>query len=69
MTKVEKNRVIWTDIIKLGNERTQISPKTALGRKMDQYKALLLRMSQDGLIVRTSHMDIHLHHPLHCVMG
>ena len=38
-TKVEKNRVIQTNIIKLDNGRTWISYTTSLGRKMAHYKA------------------------------
>ena len=52
MTKVEKNRVFQTDIIKLGNERTWIGPTTSVGRNMDHYKALCLKMSEDGFIGR-----------------
>ena len=40
MTKVEKNRVIQTDIINLENKITWISPKIPLGTKMAHYKTL-----------------------------
>ncbi len=69
MTKTEKNRVIRADIIKLNNERTWTSPTTPLGRKMAQYKALFLHISQDGFILRPSYMDTHLSHALRTVIG
>ena len=40
MTKVEKNRVIQTDIINLENKITWINPKISLGSKMAHYKTL-----------------------------
>ena len=42
MIKVEKNKVIRNDIIKLDNERTWISPTKSLSRKIVHYKALFL---------------------------
>ena len=42
MTKVEKNRVIRSDIINLENKITWISPKIPLGTKMAHYKTHFL---------------------------
>ena len=53
MTKVEKNRVIRTDIINLENKITWISPKIPLGTKMAHYKTHFLHTSEDGFIIRT----------------
>ena len=44
MTKVEKNRVIRTDIINLENKITWISPKISLGTKMANYKTHVLHI-------------------------
>ena len=40
ITKMEKNRVIWTDIINLENKIAWIIPKMSLDRKMAHYKTL-----------------------------
>ena len=64
MTKVEKNRVIRTDIINLENKITWISPKIPLGTKMAHYKTHFLQTSEDGFIIRPPYMDIHLSYAL-----
>ena len=68
-TKVEKNRVIQTNIIKLDNGRTWISYTTSLGRKMAHYKAHFSHKLKDGFIIMPSYMDIHLPHVLYSVIG
>ena len=40
MTEVEKDRLIWADVINLENKITQNSPTTSRGRKMALYKTL-----------------------------
>ena len=57
MTKVEKNRVIRTDIINLDKIITWISP-TALGKKMPAIRHCYT--SKDAFFIRPSYMDIHL---------
>ena len=69
MTKMEKNRMIQTNIIKLENKITWISPKISLGRKMTHNKAHSLHTSEDGFIIRPSYMDIHISYVLHIVIG
>ena len=69
MTKVEKNRVIRTDIINLENKITWISPKIPLGTKMAHYKTHFLHTSEDGFIIRPPYMDIHLSYVLRSVIG
>ena len=59
MTKAEKNRVIRTDIIKLDNGRTWITPTTSLVKKMAHHKAHVLHTSDDEFIIRPSYLDIH----------
>ena len=54
MTKVEKNRVIQTNIINFKNKITWISPKISLGRKMAHYRGHFLHTSEDGFIIRPS---------------
>ena len=68
MTRVEKNRVIRTDIINLEN-KTWISPKISLGMKMAHYKIHFLHTSENGFIIRSPYMDIHLSYALHSVIG
>ena len=69
MTKVEKNRVIWTDIINLENKITSISPKISLNMKMAHYKTHILHTSEDGFIIRPPYMDIHLSYAVRSVIG
>ena len=47
MTKVEKIRVIRTDLINLENKITWISPKISLGRKMAHYKTYFSHTPED----------------------
>ena len=51
-TKVEKNRMVQVNIIKLENERTWISHTTSIGRKMTLYKALFSQRAEDGFNIR-----------------
>ena len=64
MTKVEKNRVIRTNIINLENKITLISPKISLDRKMAHYKTHFPHIR--GWI---HHMAMHLPYALHSVIG
>ena len=59
MTKVEKNRVIWTDII---------NSKISLGMKMVHYKTHFLHTSEDGFIIKPPYMDICLSYALRSVI-
>jgi hypothetical protein len=68
MSKVEKNKVIWAEIVQLNNEGTWISPTISLRRKITQYKALFIGMSKNMIIIRPSYMDTHLSHALQTVM-
>ena len=69
MTKVEKDGVISTHIIKLNIERIlkRISPTTSPGQNMAYYKALILYTSQDGFIINP-YMDTHLSNALHSII-
>ena len=69
MTKVEKNRVIQTDIINLENKITWISPEIPLGTKMAHYKTHFLHTSEDGFVIRPPYMDIHLSYAPCSVIG
>ena len=60
ITKVEKNRVIQIDIMKLDNWGTWISPPTSLGRNMAHSTANVLHISEDGFIITTSYMETNL---------
>ena len=62
MTKLEKNQVIRSDIIKLYNEKTWINPTTSLDRKMN-----LFHMLQDGFIIRPSYVN--RYHVIHSVIN
>ena len=64
MTKVEKNRVIRTDL----NRIKWISPTTSLHTKMAHYKAHFAHRSEDGFIIRSSNIHIHLSYALHSVI-
>ena len=59
MTKMEKDRVIQTDIIKLGDERT---PSRL-------WELLFLGIMEDGFIIRPVYIDTHLSHVLCGVIG
>ena len=69
MTKMEKHRVIRTDIINLENKITWISPKTSLHTKMVHDKIHFLYTSDDVFITRPSYMDIYLSYALLSVIG
>ena len=64
MTKLEKNQVIRSDIIKLDNEKTWINPTTSLDRKM-----ALFHMLQDGFIIRPSYVNRYQSHVIHSVIN
>ena len=68
MTKVEKDGVISTHVIKLNIERTWISPTTSPDQNMAYYKALILYTSRDGFIINP-YMDKHLSNSLHSMIG
>ena len=59
MTKDEKNKVIWIDIIKFDN-RTWINP-TSLGKKMDTMRHTFYTHLEDGFIIGPSYTERCLH--------
>ena len=65
MTKTKENKVIITDVIKLDNERTWISPITSLGRKMAHNKRYFLHTSENGFVIRP---PLYEHTSITCVV-
>ena len=70
----KQKRIEISDIIKLDNGRTQISPTTYLGRRMSHCKGHFLHTLEYGFIIYPYYMVIHLSHlsqgscePLHIV--
>ena len=68
LTKVEKDRVIWTGIINLEHKITRINPKISLGMRWPT-KRHFLHTSEDGFIIWPPYLDIHLSYALRSVIG
>ena len=69
LTREQANRLIRSDLLGLHIHGTWIAPPLELGTKMQFYKDHLMRLTNDGFIMRPDYMDIHMSHAMRIAIG
>lgn len=64
LTREQANRLIRSNLLGLHIHGTWIAPSLELGTKMQFYRDHLMRLTNDGFIMRPNYMDIHMSHAM-----